>query len=505
MVAKDIQKKAKSTDKTTKREPTNAAMLKKVATISDTNKTLLKEIKVMSKIFGENQKVLVSMKTMIDTLSSTLENMQKQSKQIDMLEDDTQKIYAGLNHVRAQSDLVAKINNQTTKLEEEINRIREEHKSAPNTEELSHQIEDSTNSIRNNSQMIIKIAQRIDEVREDLERMSEKADSFLSTKTNIEKLESNIDNLSGKINQIEIDSRDISNIREEFVKITNIVKTRENIQDELDAIKITIDSIASSSLKIEHLKETTDELKQQFDTIYTKISTVDQINAESIKQIDYKIGKFEEKLTILGQKADASSDVGHNLKLVQEDLTDFKKKVYDRTNSIEQKISSVNDSMKKQDFLSEEFQKKADRMVEEIQYVKEMASNTSTESSKEIIVLLKLSEYQSNIRMLSESKYGDIKDLENMTRQTLDINKLFDKTNNEISEKIPLPHEVIQWAISKIIDCADRWEIRFSDLLSILTNELGKDTLKEMIKLSQVRDIYGIRAVDEIRRDVGIS
>ena len=39
----------------------------------------------MSKIFGENQKVLVSMKGMIDTLTSTLEHIQKQSKQINIL------------------------------------------------------------------------------------------------------------------------------------------------------------------------------------------------------------------------------------------------------------------------------------------------------------------------------------------------------------------------------------------------------------------------------------
>jgi len=77
-----------------KREPSPAAVLKKVASVSDSNKALQKEIKVMSKIFGENQKVLVSMKGMIDALTSTLEHIQKQSKQINIIEDDTQKLYA---------------------------------------------------------------------------------------------------------------------------------------------------------------------------------------------------------------------------------------------------------------------------------------------------------------------------------------------------------------------------------------------------------------------------
>ena len=55
------------------------------------------------------------------------------------------------------------------------------------------------------------------------------------------------------------------------------------------------------------------------------------------------------------------------------------------------------------------------------------------------------------------------------------------------------------------MDCADRWEIKFGDLYSVLTNAIGRDMLKEVIRIQQVRDIYGIRAVDEIRKDLNIS
>ena len=103
MATKITKKKTSSTvKKSTKKEPNPSTLLKKVASVSDSNKALQKEIKVMSKIFGENQKVLVSIKGMIDTLTSTLEHIQKQSKQINIIEDDTQKLYAGLNQVRNQ-------------------------------------------------------------------------------------------------------------------------------------------------------------------------------------------------------------------------------------------------------------------------------------------------------------------------------------------------------------------------------------------------------------------
>ena len=73
---KPAKKKAKPT-RSTRKEPSTSALLKKVATVSDSTKTLSKEIKAMTKIFSENQKVLISMKSMIDTLSSAMEQIQK--------------------------------------------------------------------------------------------------------------------------------------------------------------------------------------------------------------------------------------------------------------------------------------------------------------------------------------------------------------------------------------------------------------------------------------------
>ncbi len=107
--------------------------------------------------------------------------------------------------------------------------------------------------------------------------------------------------------------------------------------------------------------------------------------------------------------------------------------------------------------------------------------------------------------MNSESKYGELKDLENMATQTAQIINLFDKLSIESQEKIPIPNEVRQWAVSKILDCADKWEIRFSDVFNILTNNLGRDLLKEAIRIKQVREIFGIRTVDEVRKELNIS
>ena len=504
MAAKTSSKKTTNqAKKVTKKEPNPSALLKKVALVSDTNKSLQKEIKVMSKIFGENQKVLISMKGMIDTLSSTLEHIQKQSKQINIIEDDTQKLFAGLNQVRTQSNLVTKINDQTAKLQDEISRISELQKNSK-SQELSQQVEDSMNSIKNNSQMIIKIAQRIDEVRDDLRKVSGKTDSFLEIGNEINNLKTSIEEVSGKTAELDTGSQIIESLKQEFERIAEGASSTTNLNAELDAIKVTIDAISSKASKIDSLGLVIDGLKQQFDTIAAKANSIDNLSLESIKELGGKIDKIETEIGALAKRADSTAFVGEGLKSVQTDFSDFKQNVFDKTNSIEQKISSVSDTLKRQDESAIEFHKKSEKLFEEIQTVKNVTNKSSNDSSKEMMALLKLSEYQSNIRMNGESKYGEVKDIENMATQTAEIVNLFDRISIESGEKIPLPHEVRQWAISKILDCADKWEIRFSDVYSILTNAIGRDMLKESVRVQQIRDIYGIRAVDEIRRDLNI-
>ena len=501
MVSKTSKKKVV---KPIKRQPSPASVLKKVSSVSDSNKALQKEIKVMSKIFGENQKVLVSMKGMIDTLTSTLEHIQKQSKQINIIEDDTQKLYAGLNQVRTQSNLINKINNQTDKLENELNKISEVQKKSK-TQEISQKVEDSMNSISNNSQMIIKIAQRIDEVRDDLREVSGKTNSFLEISSEMNKLKENIEEISGKTDNINTSTQVVESLKQEFEKIIEGVTDASTVNAELEAIKISIDAISSKASKIDSLGGVIDGLKQQFETVSSTVNSSDAISLESIRELGGKIDTIETEISSLAKRADSTAFVGENLKTVQEDFSNFKSNVYDKTNNIEQKIVSVSDTLKRQEASTEEFHKKSEKLFEEIQSVRNVTNKASSDSSKEIMALLKLSEYQSNIRMNTESKYGDAKDIEKMAKLTTEIINLFDKISDESDEKIPLPYEMRQWAVSKMLDCADKWEIRFSDVYSILTNAIGRDMLKESIRIQQVRDIYGIRAVDEIRNDLNIS
>jgi len=449
------KKTVKSTEKSSMTKKDTVNLAKKVAAVSDSTKSLSKEIKSMTKVFSDNQKVLLSMKGMIDTLIDTLEQIQKQSKQLNIIEEDNQRLYAGLNQVRAQANLITSVGEHANKLQEQVNKIVQAQKEAPAPEAIMKAVSESQNSIQNNTHMIIKIAQRIDTIKDDLAGISAKADKTYGIESELDKIKEKLHELFEKSSKSSLES-----------EIPALKKSLENLQNEL----------------------------------VTKMAKTD-----SITHLHGEIAKIESEIGSLVKRADSTAFVGEGLKSVQSDFASFKDHIFDKTNTIDQKISSISELLKRADASSSEFHKKADSLAQEVQHIKSVTNKSSSTASKEVLALLKLSEFQSNIRILSESKYGELKDIEKMAEQTSEIVNLFDKTAIESQEKISLPQEVRQWAISKMLDCADKWEIRFSDLFSVLLNKLGKELVKENIRINQVRDIFGIRGVDEIRKELGLS
>ena len=78
-----------------KRNPSPTQLFNKVNAVSESTKLLSKEIKGMAKIFKENQRILVSMSDMMESLNLAMAHMQKQAKQINIIEEDTQRLFTG--------------------------------------------------------------------------------------------------------------------------------------------------------------------------------------------------------------------------------------------------------------------------------------------------------------------------------------------------------------------------------------------------------------------------
>ena len=199
------------------------------------------------------------------------------------------------------------------------------------------------------------------------------------------------------------------------------------------------------------------------------------------------------------------SSLRKNLENIKSEFMTLREYVGDNEDVLLEKISRISEMINRTEASSAEFHKKADSIIQELQKIRNSTNKEAITTSNEVIGLLKLSEYQSDVRMLAESKYGTLDDIEKMAEQTAEIVNLFDKLSIESEKKIPLPHEVRQWAIGTMFDCADKWEIRFDDLLKTLLGSLGQNLLKESIRIQQVRDIFGIKAVDKIKTELKLS
>ena len=388
-----------------KRDPSPSQIYNKVNVVSESTKTLSKEIKGMAKIFKDNQKILVSMSDMMESISLAMTQMQKQAKQINIIEEDTQRLFTGLNQVKVHEKFITKLNKQTEQLDQKIVKIDEKQDSIPKSNEIMKSISESKESIRNNSKMIMKIANRVDQVKD---------------------------------------------------KIDDEPKIGKDVTSQIEELRESIKSITSRTGDI----------------------------GKDMSNLKNEIGGLVSSPKI-------SSLIGDGMKTFKSE--------------IEEKISNISNMINRSDQIASEFHQKTDKVMHELQGVRGVTNKVSDDSSKEVMAILKLNEYQSSIRMQAESKYGDIKDVEKMANQTTELINLFDKLSIETEDKIPLPHEVRQWAVGKIFDCADKWELRFSEVFSILLDNLGRELLKEAIRIPQVRDIFGIRAVDEIRNELNIS
>ena len=270
------------------------------------------------------------------------------------------------------------------------------------------------------------------------------------------------------------------------------------VRHEIVHNKYVVDSLKKiGAIFVEKLDEVKDKIDDEPKVGRDITSQIEELR-ENIKSITSRTGDIGKDMSNLKNEIGGLVSSPKISSLVGDGMKTFK-------SEIEEKISNISNMINRSDQIASEFHQKTDKVMHELQSIKGVTNKASDDSSKEVMAILKLNEYQSSIRMQSESKYGDIKDVEKMATQTTELINLFDKLSIETEDKIPLPYEVRRWAVGKIFDCADKWELRFSEVFSILIDNLGRELLKEAIRIPQVRDIFGIRAVDEIRNELNIS
>ena len=216
-------------------------------------------------------------------------------------------------------------------------------------------------------------------------------------------------------------------------------------------------------------------------------------------------------MAALAERADASAFAGESVKAVETNFARLRDDLVSKAESVERRVDSLADAVSRSEASASEFHAKADAALGQLRGLREDAGRASDGSSRDAMALLKLSEYQSGMRMLSESKYGGTGEIGEMADRTAGIINLFGGMaaagggGEGEDGGMPLPLEVRQWAVSKMLECADRWDVRFSDALGLLVSRLGRDTVREAVRVRQVKDIYGARAASDMRSELGMD
>lgn len=419
------------------REPTQAAMIKKVAAVSDATKSLSGEVKSIGRIFSDNQKVMVSIKSVIDSVASSLEEIHRQSRQINMLEEDTKKIFAGLNQARDRSASVDKLEAQTAAMKEAISRIE---KAAPGAD-LARQVGESINSIRNNSQMIIKIAQRVDEVRDQLREVSGRAESMGRVVPELESIRARVDEAAAKADG---PRAGVEQLREELEKVA--AGGAAELGREMDRIGSAVSEISEKADRISGLEIVINGLKRQFDEVAAKADPAGALSAE---------------IESLKAKIDEVARGAPEVAAVRTEVSSLRGELAERAGAIETRLA-------------------------------EIGGRASADAGR----LMVLSEIQSRIRMASESKYGGPDEISRMCSGLAEMGSLSAGDGG--------PEEAQRWAVAKVMDCADKWEVRLAEVMEKLRGAVGDKRLSELVRIQQVREIYGTRGAEQAKSDLGL-
>ncbi|MCE2498430.1 MAG: hypothetical protein J4F28_05495 [Nitrosopumilaceae archaeon] len=477
-------------------------LLSRVRSITESIAEMRDEMQALSKAVASNKNRVPAISGMSESLAAVLVQIQKQSRQITSLKKETQGLFEGLEEISGRSE--SKRGNLESRLrdvQQKIEKIAEVQGQA-GSEAVVEKINDSVRSIIEDSESIAGLSRALDATRNEIRVVGARAASATGTGIEIDSLRTEISGIADAVNA---GSASSAHLKQELDRLADrvdaVAKSSSGMQE---GIRETLGQVAAETSKIKDVDAVLDGFKRQLDTITSRTESAARI--EVPESVTDRLESIGSEIAILAKSADEAALTRDSLDRVREEIVSVKSDIAGIIGIMDQKMSSASGILQRQQEDASDLYRKIDEMYSRIQEIKGSSDESAREASKETARLLKLSEYQSAMRMSSESKYGDLDTIREMAAKTADINEVFgDGGGGGDDNGGPggLPPDVRRWAASKILDCADRWEIRFADVYSIMNESMGADVVRGSINMSQVRDIYGIRAVNEINEESG--
>ena len=402
------------------------------------------DLKALARIFAGNQKSLASMKGVLDGLADALEAFQKQTRKIGALEDDTQKLFAGIAEMRSHARTIARLDSQAAKMAETVRGIDERTKRADGLGEIARRVEEGFGSMKGGPEAMARIGGHVEAMRGEIGGLLARASAAESMGGDIARLKSILEEVQAK-------GAGGAEIAAEVSGIAGRVSELAGLPDGVIALQKRLEEISAAAGAL----------------------------GPAVEDLRGQVGRIAEG--------------GAGVAALREEVAAM----------VKEGVASVSDALGRSEGEAAEVRRRVEEIAGEVRALREEGQRSSGSPSAEVMAMLRLSEFQASVRMAAESKRGEVADLERMASQTAEAVGAFDRLAAESGPGVRLPVGVRQWAVSKMLECAERWEIRFSDLLGVMRERLGAELMREAVRAEQVREAYGARAVDELEGILG--
>ena len=556
---------------------TSRELASKIKEITESNAELRDEIRSIAKTFTGNQKRMSSISGMSGSLEAVLVQIQKQSRQISGLKKETQGLFDELEEISAQHAAIGNLEEQVRSMQQQLVKAADSIRAESASDaKISKKIGDGLKSIRDSSESIVRLSEAVDAVRMEIRKVAARSASAAGTGAEIDALRSEI----AKISDVTQPGSMIGTLRGDLERMAGRFDEFSKRQEELESGQRDgpngfdpnriLDSIAAGSSRIEQMGAALDAFREQLGQISSKAAEAESAGMESSKLITERLRSISDELRSIVQEEMASTmaaraegagggdDGRDEFKSIRDGIASLKSDTAGSMREMGQWIARISEEIRGQESDTARMYEKMQEVYAEMRRVKESADTHKRAASDHTARMIKLSEYQSMIRMNAESKYGDLGTISHMAQRTAEIAALFEgggpggssqtvskgadlddghgdqipasdsehtaasasdvepaegagdhdgvRNGDAVTERsTPLPLDVKRWAVGKMFDCADRWEIRFSDAYGVIKDAIGPGMLAESLRMQQIRDIYGIRAVKSTREDLGID
>ena len=483
------------------------SILKRVDAVTESARMLTEEMGGISKIFAENQEVLVSMKAMIDGLAGAVETMHESAREAGALKEDTRKLFAGLEGVRARSDAIAGLEDQASRLGDRMEAIERRGREAAGIEAVSRKVSESMESIRSMSAMLAKIAGSVDEGVDGLKEVAARTETVLAAGREIEEIKKGLWILGERTKRMEAGAGDASASVETAVRDgLKMVADRAAaaVKAEAGAVAAEVSAAREEAARAAAGAGKAGPVGKEAGENRARPAGESSRSGQQ-QQLEDVAGRIKSIEAAVAALAKASVGPGGVQEAVEAGIAGIGGDLAGKAAGLEQRAGALADAAARSEESAAGLCAKVDEALGLLRGLAEARERQAGGATAEAMALLRLSEYESAVRMRAESKYGSAQDIASMAARTAEIAGILGGIPAGPGGARPSPGEVGQWAVSKMIECADRWDVRFSDALEALVSGMGDDALKGAVRVQQVKDVYGARAAAEMRSRLGIA